>query len=151
PGDTVPPGGELFTLAVTSESLLSSQTELYKNAEETRIAQAQYKRLEETARAGGVPEQKLIDSRVQLDRLAAARRAQRTDLATRGLTPEQIDQVEQGRFLKEITIRAPAVPNPLPASPGMPGFLYEVEKLKVQGGEQVQAGQTLCYLANHEN
>src|SRR5262249_61275039 len=32
-----------------------------------------------------------------------------------------------------------------------PAPLYEVEELKAQPGEQVQAGQVLCYLADHRH
>jgi multidrug efflux pump subunit AcrA (membrane-fusion protein) len=147
-GDTVQPGAELFTLTLTSESLLNSQTELFKNTQERKIEQARYDRL--LMAGGAVPESRLLDAKGQLDRLAALRTAQRIDLATRGLTPPQIDLVEQGEFLKELTIRAAIQPRE-PAAAGSGPPLYELEDLKVQVGEQVQAGQVLCYLSNHQN
>lgn len=141
PGDLVQPGGDLFTLRLNSESLQSAQTELHKTGQEVKIAQKQYKVIEGSVRSGALSEQKLLDLQYQLDRLAAARKAYRADLATRGLTPEQIDQVEEGNFLKQITVRVPAG-----KEASVP---HEVEELKVQPGEQVQAGQVLCRLANH--
>jgi biotin carboxyl carrier protein len=161
PGDTVRPGGELLTLRLTSETLQSSQTELYKAAEELRINAATHKRLGELYRQGNTSEAVMRNLRYQAERLGATRRAYRHDLAARGLTPEQIDQVEQGRFLKEIVVRASlrrpggTGPSTTPPSPGSPGTsrdgapLLEVEELKVQLGQQVQAGQMLCLLADH--
>jgi membrane fusion protein, heavy metal efflux system len=156
PGDAVKPGQELITLRLTSEPLLSSQTELYKTAEEIRINAAQQKRIQEVAGKGIVPEAKLIDLNYQSERLNAGRRAYRQDLALRGLTPEQIDRVEQGQFLKEIVLRAPGrspeglSPFPEASADGTPAPLFEVEELKVQLGEQVQAGQVAVYLADHQ-
>ena len=71
----------------------------------------------------------------------------RQDLAARGLTPEQIDAAAEGKFVREITVRAPASAE-VRRETEMPPR-YEVEELKVLLGEQVQAGQLLCTLANH--
>jgi biotin carboxyl carrier protein len=150
PGDTVPPGADVITLALNSESLQASQTELYKTTLEMKITQAELKRLE--AASGSVPEAKILEVRYRLERLGAVRKAYRQDLANRGLQPAQIDPVEEGRFLKEVTVRAPARPvtgdSPEPTGTLTP--LYEVEELKVQLGEQVQAGQVLGYLSDHQ-
>lgn len=144
PGDMVRPGDELFTLQLVSEPLQSSQTELFKNAMEQQITLDQKKRLE---KSGLVPEARLLEFDYQLQRTGATVRALRQDLAARGLTPEQIDAVADGKFVREITVR---VPTPFEAKreTEMPP-LYEVEELKVQLGEHVQAGQILCTLANH--
>jgi hypothetical protein len=150
PGDTVQPEADLVRLTLNSESLQGSQTELYKTVLETKISQAELKRLE--AAAGAVPEGKILEVKYRLERLAAVRKAYRQDLAARGLLPAQVDQVEEGRFLKEVTIRAPARPatGASPDASGELAPLYEVEELKVQLGEQVQAGQVLGYLSNHQ-
>jgi hypothetical protein len=57
-----------------------------------------------------------------------------------------------------VVVAAPARPQPAERpvsaddSPGQrpTDLLYEVQDLKVRLGEQVQAGQTLCLLANHQ-
>jgi hypothetical protein len=134
-GDTVRPGGELFTLRLNSESLQNAQTELFKTAQEVKIAQKQYRMIEGSVRSGALSEQKLLDLQFQLDRLAAARKAYRTDLTTRGLTPEQIDLVEEGTFVRQTTIRAPLESGA--------DVLFEVEELKVQSGEQVRRADAL--------
>jgi multidrug efflux pump subunit AcrA (membrane-fusion protein) len=147
PGDTVRPGQALFILRLTSETLQSSQTELYKAAQDLKIAQETLKR--NLAGESSLPERIVREARLQVRRLEVSRKAHRQDLATRGLTPEQIDQVEGGRFLGEITVRVPGQFASAP-SPG-PCPLLEVEELKVQLGEQVQAGHVLCLLADHQS
>lgn len=142
PGDAVRPGLELFTLRLNSESLQTAQTELFKTAQDVKIAQKQQKLIEGSVRTGALSEQRLLDLQYQLDRLAAARKAYRADLANRGLTPDQIDQAEEGNFVRQTIVRAPLVPEET-------DVLFELEELKVQPGEQVQAGQVLCRLADH--
>jgi membrane fusion protein, heavy metal efflux system len=147
PGDLVRPGAELFRLGLTSEYLQTSQTELNKIAQELKFAQAEKERVEKLAEGGAVAQNRLIEAQNQVNRLAAARKAQRNDLAQRGLTGPQIDHV------KEITVQAPArtaaSDSPPPESETQ-APLYELEELKVQLGEQVQAGQVLAYLADHQ-
>jgi biotin carboxyl carrier protein len=146
PGDTVRPGDELFTLQLVSEYLQNSQTELYKTAQELQITQDQKKRLDKAA--GLVAEARLLEFEYQLQRLAATSRALRQDLAARGLTPEQIDNAAEGKFVREIALRVPVPTKDKRETEEPP--LYEVEELKVQLGDQVQAGQALCTLANHQ-
>src|SRR5262249_56395553 len=109
---------------------------------------------------GSLPEGRVLEFRYQRERLEAARKAHRQELSARGLGADQIDQVELGQFLKEVVVRAPARspeggPALVAASAGPwwdePAPLYEVEELKAQPGEQVQAGQVLCYLADHRH
>ena len=147
PGDTVRPGDELVTLRLTSETLQASQTELYKAAQNIKIGEDRLKRT--LAAAGSLPERQLREARYEIQRLEVTRKAHRQDLATRGLAPEQIDEVERGNFLKEITIRVPG--RPAARSTSGPGELLEVEELKVHLGGQAQAGQILCVLANHQS
>jgi cobalt-zinc-cadmium efflux system membrane fusion protein len=166
PGDPVRPGDELFTLKLISESLQTSQTELYKTVRDLAINQDQTKRLEKLAKQGAIPEARLIELEQQQQRLTATREAYGQDLKARGLSPEQIKSVEEGRFVTEITVRAPAKDagrksgrvNLVPVSSRQPvdtaaplgeGEGYEVEELKVNLGEHVQAGQALAILANH--
>jgi multidrug efflux pump subunit AcrA (membrane-fusion protein) len=141
PGDRVHPGESLVALRLNSESLQNSQTELYKATRELQISQA-----------------RLVEVRSQQRRLSAAIQAYRQDLAARGLTPAQIDEAAKGNFVTEFVLRVPEPPPPAP--PGAAGEEesaaeereeYEVQELKVNLGEQVQAGQVLCLLANHQH
>jgi multidrug efflux pump subunit AcrA (membrane-fusion protein) len=158
PGDVVHPGDPLVTLRINSEPLQSSQTELYKTAQEIKITSDQKERLDKLFKQGTVPETRILELQYQLDRLGATRKAYRADLAVKGLLPAMVDQVEKGEFLKEIVVFVPsviegfkseAVGKSAESKNATPHL--EIEDLKVFLGEQVQFGQLLGYLSNHQN
>jgi multidrug resistance efflux pump len=161
PGDTVSPGDVLFTLRLVSETLALTQSELFKTQKEIEINLDQKKRLSDPASVGAVPKDRLIEIDNQLRRLAAAAQAYRTELVTRGLTPEQVDEVAVGKFVATIEVHVPRQHSgdaqPLASRPARrlavradaaPSF--EIQELKVDLGQQVQAGQMLCLLSNHQ-
>lgn len=154
PGDAVRPGDVLFTLRVLSESLHLTQTDLFKATQDITLAQAQRKRL--AASGGAVPEARLIEVDNQISRLEVGVNAYRQELLSRGFNPDQIDGVAGGRFVREISVATPPRPpavsisGPSPGGPPEPPATFEVQELKVDLGQQVQAGQTLCTLANHQ-
>lgn len=74
-------------------------------------------------------------------------RAYRQILQANGLQPARIDAAAEGTFVREVTVVAPAVPPGDAAA--SEATIYELQELKVQLGEQVQAGQVLATLANH--
>lgn len=153
PGDTVSPGEVLFKLKVLSESLHMTQTELFKTTQDIKFAQTQRKTL--AASAGAVPESRIIETDNQIARLEVASKAYRQELLNRGFRPEMIDAVAAGTFVNEITVQVPPVAARVPADPaqGSPTerpFAFEVQELKVDLGQQVQAGQALCTLSNHQ-
>src|SRR5262249_26803583 len=107
-GLAVKPGDPLFTIRVNSEYLQNAQAELFKAASEMILNRTQRNRLSE---GDIVPQAKLIDLDQQHSRLEVIARAHRQDLVSRGLTPEQIADVEKGHLLREMQVFAPA---PLP-------------------------------------
>jgi membrane fusion protein, heavy metal efflux system len=170
PGDVVEPGGAIVTLRLSSEPFQTSQTELFKTAQEIKITEAEKMRLEPLVKASTIPEARLLDLRYQLDRLNAVRKAYRADLAVKGLLPEMIDRVERGDFIREMLVRVPPeLESSIPVSQafqpdGTPNSqaerpdlrktdppVLEMEALKVFPGEQVQAGQLLAHVSNHQN
>ena len=162
PGDTVKPGDRLFTLRLFSEYLQNTQSELFKATQEIQLITEQYTRLEGFVKSGSVPESKLIELDSQLRRQTTLIQSYRQDLLTRGLTPEQIDQVAEGTFVSTIDVVAPPAVNSEKPGEGQPvvlqliadeaeGPAYEVQSLTVELGQQVQAGQLLSTLANHQS
>jgi membrane fusion protein, heavy metal efflux system len=135
-GDHVKPGEVLFTLKLLSEALHLTQTELFKAAQDVKLAEAQRKRL-----LGTVNEARIIEIESQIARLEVAIKAYRQELINRGLLTAQIDGVAEGKFVSEMSITAP--------SRAM-NLALEVQEVKVELGQQVLAGQTLCLLANHQ-
>jgi biotin carboxyl carrier protein len=167
PGDAVRPGDELFTLRLASDVLRDSQAELFKTSRELQINREQRERLAGLSKTGAIPETRLLELDFQQRRLSVTLDTLRHGLRARGLTEEQVREVEEGRFLTELIIRVPRqeavsrlTTRRAPEASGPethshshlaePGE-HEVEDLKVHLGEQVQAGQVLCSLAHHQS
>jgi cobalt-zinc-cadmium efflux system membrane fusion protein len=155
PGDTVRPGDVLFTMRLLSESLHLTQSNLFKSTQDIKLAQDRRERLEAASRA--IPEDQIIEVDNQITRLQVAVKAYRQELLNRGLTSNQIDEVTKGIFVRETTIVVPSPPDDAPpitlvkqSAADTPAPTFEVQEVKVQLGQQVQAGQTLCLLANHQ-
>ncbi len=163
PGDTVRAGQPLFTLRLFSEYLQNTQSELFKATRETELVQEQIDRLSEVAKSGAIPEAKIIELKNQLRRQSALMLAYRQDLLTRGLGPEQIELVTEGKFVTTIDVAAPpSISTPPSKAAVQPAHLqlvsaqgddlaYEVQELSVELGQQVQAGQLLAKLSNHQS
>lgn len=151
PGDTVRPGEVLFTFKLLSESLHLTQTELFKATLDIKLARAQLKLL--VSSAGAVSEARIIEVENQILRLQVAVKAYRQELLNRSFSPVLIDGVAEGTFVNEIALVVPSRSGDAATTPGngkTDPTLYEVQELKVEPGQQVQAGQTLCLIANHQ-
>lgn len=159
PGDTVRPADKLFTLKLASESLQQTQSELFKTAKNIQLAEAHRNRLAGAGEA--IAQARVIEADNEISRLQVAAQGYRQELFNRGLSDKDIDGIADGRLLSEITLFAPpqaSGSNPLasqaplvPASADVQPLAYELQELKVALGEQVQAGQTLCHLSNHQS
>lgn len=154
PGDVVRTGDRLFTMRLASESLQQTQTELFKASQDITLAQARRERL--IAGGGAIPKARVIEVENEIARLNAVTQGYRQELANRGLTAQDIEGVAAGKLLSEITLTVPAGALPAAEAHAASGstseqpLAYELQQLSVELGEQVQAGQTLCNLSNHQ-
>lgn len=159
PGTTVAPNTPLFTIRLISESLHTSQLELYKATREIEIATKQRERLGELVQSGALAKSRIIEIDNQIDRMQATVDAYRQDLQARGLPPDRIAAAAKGEFLTEMVIRAPgeqalqaaevALTAKAPEEPEKLPFSFELQSLNVELGQQVAAGNVLCHLADH--
>lgn len=161
PGDTVRPGDRLFALRLFSEYLQNTQAELFKATSETQLISEEKTRVETLAKTGTIPGSRMIELNQQMRRQQAAIQGYRQDLLTRGLNPDQIDGVSNGKFVASIDVLAPPLLS-VSSNAAEPesdkliddashSLAYEVQELKVELGQQVQAGQALSVLANHHS
>ena len=161
-GDTVRPGETLFTLRLFSEYLQNTQSELFKATRETQLIKEERARIESLARSGAIEGRRIIDLDQRIRRQDALIQAYRQDLLTRGLAPSQIEQITEGKFVATIDVVAPppvsgvteqhqATPVALVDDQRRNELVYEVQELKVDLGQQVQAGQLLSILSNHHS
>ena len=162
-GDTVRPGDVLFTLKLASDSLHQAQTELFTTQKNIELATARQKRLAAVG-SGVIPEATLIEVASEIARLEAAAKAYRLELSNRGFSRDDIAGVADGQLLAEISVVVPprmptrdslavaGLSSLAPPPLGPPRLeLLEIQELKVDLGQQVQAGQTLCRLSNHQS
>jgi cobalt-zinc-cadmium efflux system membrane fusion protein len=155
PGDIVRPGDVLFTIKLASEALHQTQTDYFKANQDIKLAEAKRKRL--AAAGEGIAQARLIEAESEVSRLEVAAKASRDELRHRGFSDADIDGIGDGKLVSEVSITVPARvagQGPLagiPPTSGETPLAFEVQQLKVELGEQVQAGQTLCHLSNHQS
>jgi membrane fusion protein, heavy metal efflux system len=158
PGDPVRPGDNLFTLKLASESLQQTQSELFKTSKDIQLAEAKRERL--AAAEDAIAKSRILEVDGEISRLHVAAQGLRQELLNRGLSGQDIAAIADGRLLSEITIVVPphgsapplrtAAVDPTSSSPDEHPLVYELHELKVELGEQVQAGKTLCTLSRHQ-
>jgi multidrug efflux pump subunit AcrA (membrane-fusion protein) len=159
-GDIIRPGEKLFSLRLVSESLQQTQSELFKAIRETEIVDRERSRIGNLVDSGVIPGKRIIELDQQKNRQAALIDAHRQDLISRGISQTQLEAIESGEFLTTINIFAPDIfePNSEVVQVGFTknmgllesGF-YEIQDLKVELGQQVESGQALAVLANHNS
>ncbi len=159
PGDTVKAGDPLFTLQLVGEFVQSTQTELAKAARELTFAEAKRVRTADLVKQGTQAPAELIEAENQVKRVTTQVQAYRRQLQVLGLTAAQVGLAEKGNVVTELVVTAPDRPTEgVPIEPkGIASEagkveppVFEVQELKVQLGEAVTAGQTLCLLSNHQ-
>lgn len=161
PGDTVRPGEVLYTIRLLSESLQQTQSKLFKDTQDIKLAEAKKKRLESSG--GAVPGARIIEVASAITRLKVAIKGYRQELLSRSFTPNQLNEVAAGNFVKELNILVPSQTNesrPLGTSVVIQATgeeiklesppTFEVQECKIDLGQQVRTGQMLCLLANHQ-
>jgi biotin carboxyl carrier protein len=158
PGDTVYPGDVLFTIKLASETLHQTQADLFKTSENIKLAQSRRERLVSAGEA--IARSRIIDIENEIKQLEVTAQTLRAELRHRALSSEDIAGVEVGKLVNELTIVAPAPASvsysdealspQMSSNNGEQPLAFEVQALKVELGEQVQAGQTLCHLSSHK-
>ena len=149
PGDTVKPGTRLFSVRVFSEYLQNTQKELYTSTKDQESVVEQLKRLRPLADRGSVPKTRIIELENRSRRNLAIIKADRQDLLSRGLNPQQVQNVASGKFVSRIDVVAPPIAKQTETTSQRQA--YEVQELNAELGQQVQAGQLLATLADHSS
>jgi len=144
PGQAVEPKQPLFQMRLMHEELVQAQVEFLKTLEEIDVVNAQIKRIENIAKEGSIPGKVLNDWNYERQKFEAAMRAQAESLSLHGLNAEQIERVRSSRkLIKELTVLAPD------AEGAASDRILQVEELRVDQGQNIAAGETLCRLADH--
>jgi multidrug efflux pump subunit AcrA (membrane-fusion protein) len=152
-GQSLDPGQPLFEMRLTHEELVQAQTDYLKSIEELDVVNREIARLERVAVDGAIAGKVVLERKYEQQKLDAIRRAQEQALILHGLTEEEVASVrENRRLLQFITIRAPQTPSTSgdghSSSPSEP-CLLQIQEITVASGQQIEAGEPLCVLADH--
>jgi biotin carboxyl carrier protein len=147
-GESVTPGQPLFDLRLTHEEVVEAQAEFLRTAEELDVVQREIDRLEKVAADGVVSGKTLLERKYEKQKLQAAQRSQRQRLLLHGLSTQQVDDILAKRtLLSGLTITVPEQSGE--AAKDASARLLQVQELKVEKGQHVKAGDSLCVLADH--
>jgi membrane fusion protein, heavy metal efflux system len=148
-GEAIKPGQPLFDLRLTHEDLLQLQTDFLRTVEELDVLGREVARLEKVAAEGAIAGKSFLERKYDQQRQEAMLRTLRQALLLHGLNEEHVDTIVRTKSLvPELTIFAPVATNDS-AGPALPKVL-QIRQLNVSQGRFVEAGDTLCTLANHE-
>lgn len=144
-GEAVTPGMPLFDVQLTHEELVDAQAEFLRIAEELDVVQREVARVAKVAANGAIAGKALLARQYEQQKLEASFHAYRQRLLLHRLTPEQVDGILENReLLQDFTVAVP-----LPEENGQGTRLMQVQELKVEKGQHVAAGDSLCTLADH--
>jgi len=107
-GQSVQPGQLLFTLRLTHEDLVTSQTEFLKTLGEVDVERAELERLQKVT-AGAIPPNVILERKYAVQKLESRLAADREALKLHGLNDQQVQSIERDRkLLRTLEIYAPS-------------------------------------------
>jgi membrane fusion protein, heavy metal efflux system len=146
-GSAIEPNSPLFELRLTHEELVAAQRDFLEQLEKLDVLTQEIARLEKIT-DGVLSGRQLIDKKFEQQKLKALLHAQHQALLLHDLTEEQITNIEKTRqLLQTLTVFAP--PHQQHAEHCPEEHLYHIQELPIKLGQQVEAGDKLCLLADH--
>ncbi|WP_417385922.1 efflux RND transporter periplasmic adaptor subunit [Gimesia sp.] len=172
-GEAVQPGRPLFKIRLTHEDLVQAQTAYLKTLGELDVELKEIDRIKVITDKGVIAGKVLLEREYEKEKLEAILKAQREALLLHGFTASQVDEIKKTRrLIKEHLVYAPLVHDqsgevsapdmeiqrisaPAPATLDQEAAsqrsLLVVQSLDVNKGDFVQAGDTLCVLADYSD
>lgn len=146
-GEVVQPGERLFTLRLTHEDLVTAQRTFLQSAQELDVIQNEIKRLSAVGE-GVIAGRRVVEQDYERLKIEAMIHAQRQGLLLHGLSDEQIDEIVKTRtLLQSLTVTAPPFEDD--GDHETADHVFHVQRVDVQRGQHVSAGDTLGVLADH--
>ena len=147
-GEALEPGGALFRMRLTHEDLVQAQSDFLRTLEELDVTNKEVTRLAKVSAGGIVAGKTLLEKQYEAQKQEAILRAQRQALLLHGLTESHIADIEKDRkLLQELAVLAPGNAG---EQGGGAARILQVQDLKVEKGQHVNAGDLLCVLADHQ-
>ena len=177
PGEAVHPGRELFKIRLTHEDLVQAQAAYLKTRGELDVENKEITRIQEITSRGVIAGKVLLEREYAKEKLEAILKSQREALLLHGFSESQVDQIDKTRHLiREHQIYVPKLSDEsgevqLPnmkirrisantssnvvqtsaLSQSTSQSLFIVQSLSVSKGDFVEAGDTLCVLADYSD
>jgi membrane fusion protein, heavy metal efflux system len=145
-GEAVAPGSQMFEIRLTHEELVTAQGDFLETAESLDVVNSEIARLESVTE-GVIAGRRIVEQKYERQKLETRLRSQRQGLLLHGLSETQADEILSTRkLLKSLSVFAPSHEDCPTCHTDHP---FHVQSLDVQSGQQVDAGDTLCVLADH--
>jgi multidrug efflux pump subunit AcrA (membrane-fusion protein) len=146
-GAAIEQGSPMFEIRLTHEELVTAQSNLIRTAENLDVVSREIARLQAIGE-GVIVGKRILEQEYEKQKLEASLRAERQSLLLHGLKVDDVESILRDRKLFQlITVNAPAHGHEGDAC--REDHLYHVQELPVKLGQQVDAGQVLCVLADH--
>ncbi|WP_232107217.1 efflux RND transporter periplasmic adaptor subunit [Gimesia alba] len=172
-GEAVKPDRELFKLRLTHEDLVQAQTAYLKTLGELDVENKEIERLTDITNRGVIAGKVLLERKYEKEKLEAILKSQREALLLHGFSNAQVDRIDQTRrLIKEHQVYVPILNNQsgevqmpnmkirrisatddssLDSRTLPPQSMFIVQSLNVSKGDFVEAGDTLCVLADYSD
>ena len=146
-GEAIEPGQPLFEMRLTHEELVAAQRDYLRTSENLAVVNREITRLK-SLDEGVIAGRRILEQDYEKQKLEASLRAEAQAMLLHGLSEEQVNDIlRTGRLLQMITIRSPKhIHNGDSCTTDHP---YQIQRLSVAQGEQVDAGRELAVLADH--
>ncbi|MCC7474413.1 MAG: efflux RND transporter periplasmic adaptor subunit, partial [Pirellulales bacterium] len=146
-GQAVESGNTIFRVRLIGEDLVGSQREYLRAVETLDVVNREIQRLEGLGE-GVIAGKRVIEQKYEQQKLEATLRATEEALRLHGFNEEQVKEIRTSRkLLQEVLVRSPDHVHEEGSVPR--DHLFHVQRLPVSVGQQVEAGQELCVLADH--
>jgi len=146
-GQAVEPGAKMFEIRMSHEELVTAQQDYLKTVESLDVVDREIARLQSLGE-GVIAGKRIIEQQYEKQKFEASLRAAEQALLLHGLSAEQVAEILKTRqLLRSFTVRAPAqlhIGDDLPSD-----HYFHIQRLPVSPGQQIEAGQELCVLADH--
>ncbi|MFK7776817.1 MAG: efflux RND transporter periplasmic adaptor subunit [Gimesia sp.] len=173
PGEAVQSGRELFKIRLTHEDLVQAQAAYLKTRGELDVENKEIARIQEITSRGVIAGKVLLEREYAKEILEAVLKSQREALLLHGFSKSQVDQIDKTKHLiREHQIYVPKLndqsgevqlpnmsirrvsantPTKKVFTSKSPKSLFIVQSLNVSKGDFVEAGDTLCVLADYSD
>ena len=146
-GEAVEPDSLMFEVRLTHEEVVTTQRDYLLTSESLDVVNREIERLQSVGQ-GVIPGKVVLEKQYEKQKLEAVLLASEQALMLHGLSANQIAEIRSTKqLIQTLTIRAPDHSHN--DSNCKDDHLFHAQRIAVSQGQQIQAGEELCVLADH--